>query len=153
MGAWVAILHTLAHPDQVTRLVLESGGGLAMPLGVPLVTSNRDEAVRMLHAAHGPRAQIPEWTIDALITRSSDSPMLRLVTSELFSHLVDNRLSEIKVPTTIIWGADDGVITRNYVDRLHELIAGSALVVIPDAAHIPHIQQPERIVECLLSTS
>lgn len=153
MGAWVAILHTLAHPEQVSRLVLESGGGLAMPLGVPLVTSNRDEAARMLRAAHGPRAELPEWTIDALISRSSDSPMVRLVTSDLISHLVDNRLSEIKAPTTIIWGADDGVVPRNYVERLHELITGSGLVVIPDAAHIPHMQQPERIVECLLSTS
>lgn len=153
MGAWVAILHTLAHPEQVSRLVLESGGGLALPLGVPLTTSNREEAVRILHAAHGPRARFPEWTIDALITRSSDSPMLRLVPAELFSHLVDNRLSEIKVPTTIIWGADDGVVPRNYVERLHDGIAGSELVVIADAAHIPHMQQPERIVECLLSTS
>lgn len=153
MGAWVAILHTLAHPEQVSRLILEAGGGLSLPLGVPLVASNREEAIRILHAAHGPRAPLPEWTIDALITRSSDSPMLRLVTSELLSHLVDNRLSEIKAPTTIIWGEHDGVIPRNYVERLHDGIAGSELVVITNAAHIPHMQQPERIVECLLSTS
>lgn len=153
MGAWISILYTLAHAERVEGLVLESGGGLAVPLGVPLVASNRADAITILHAVHGPAAQLPEWAIDALITRSSDSPMLRLVAGGMAAHLVDDRLSEIGVPTTIVWGANDGVITRAYVEQLHAGIRDAQLCVIEDAAHIPHAQQPERFVACLAAIS
>jgi pimeloyl-ACP methyl ester carboxylesterase len=153
MGAWISILYTLSHAERVARLVLESGGGLAVPLGVPLVAANRADAITILHAVHGPAAQLPEWTIDALITRSSDSPMLRLVAGGMAAHLVDDRLSEIGVPTTIVWGANDGVVTRAYVDQLHAGIRDARLCVIEDAAHIPHAQQPERFVACLAAIS
>ena len=153
LGAWIAILYTFAHAGRVSRLVLEAGGGLAMPLGVPLTASNRADAVTILRAVHGPAAQLPEWAIDALIARSMDSPMLRLVPGEMAAQLVDHRLSEIRVPTTIVWGANDGVVTRAYIDRLQGGIAGAELCIIDDAAHIPHAQQPERFVECLQAIS
>lgn len=152
MGAWIAILYTLAHPERVDRLVLESGGGLSVPLGVPLVATEREAAMTILRAVHGPDAPIPEWAVDALLARSKDSPMLRLVPLEMYGSLVDKRLGEITAPTTIVWGAHDGVVTRQYVDQLHAGIRGSSLCVIDDAAHIPHMQQPERFVACLPAT-
>lgn len=62
---------------------------------------------------------------------------------------VDARLGEIKVPATIVWGANDGVVTRAYVEKLRAGIAGSTLHVIEGAAHIPHVQQPDRFVESI----
>jgi pimeloyl-ACP methyl ester carboxylesterase len=149
MGAWISILYTLLHPERVAALVLESGGGLALPLGVPLVAFNREDALTILRAVHGPTAQIPEWAVEALIHRSSDSPMLRLVAGGMADHVVDDRLSEIGVPTTIVWGANDGVITRPYIEQLQAGIRGAQLCIIEDAGHIPHAQQPERFVACL----
>ena len=153
MGAWISILYTLAHPDRVTELFLESGGGLAIPLGVPLVASNREEAIPILQAVHGPNARLPDWAVDALVTRSSDSPMLRLVAGGMMSYFIDDRLAEIRVPTTVVWGANDGVVTRAYIERVHAGIPGAKLCIIDDAAHIPHAQQPERFIACLQATS
>jgi pimeloyl-ACP methyl ester carboxylesterase len=153
MGAWISILYTLAHPYRVAELFLESGGGLALPLGVPLVASNRDEAVPILQAVHGRNVQLPGWAVDALITRSSDSPMLRLVAGGMMSYFVDDRLADIRVPATVVWGANDGVVTRAYIEQLHAGIAGARLCIIDDAAHIPHAQQPERFIACLQATS
>ncbi|HEV7570353.1 MAG TPA: alpha/beta hydrolase [Thermoanaerobaculia bacterium] len=153
MGAWISILYTLAHPDRVAELFLESGGGLAIPLGVPLVAANREEAVPILQAVHGPNAQFPDWAVDALITRSSDSPMLRLIAGGMMSYFIDDRLAAIRVPTTVVWGANDGVVTRAYIEQLHAGIAGARLCIIDDAAHIPHAQQPERFIACLQATS
>jgi pimeloyl-ACP methyl ester carboxylesterase len=151
MGAWIAVLYTLAHPERVARLVLESGGGLAMPLAVPLVATNRDDAMMILRAVHGPNAMLPEWSIDALLARATGSPMLRL--TELEEHFVDNRLAELDVPTTVIWGKDDGVVPFEYVDAVRAGIPGAKLEVIEGAAHIPHAQQPERFLACLPAIS
>ena len=153
MGAWVSMLYTLAHPDRVERLVIESGGGLAIPPGVPLTATNREDALRILRAVHGPDAGIADWAPEALIARSgSDSQIARVLAGGVFPHFVDGKLSQINVPTTILWGANDGVVLRSYVDKLQSGIRGAKLNVIEGAAHIPHAQQPERFVECLTAT-
>lgn len=152
MGAWIGVLYTLAHPDRVERLVLESGGGLGRPPAVPLFAQTREDAIKVLHAVHGPKAPIADWAIDALLKLNDGAPMQRVLASGLLPYFTDARLAQVKVPTKIIWGADDGVVPRSYVDDVQKGIAGSTLCVIEGAAHIPHSQQPERFLVCLTST-
>jgi abhydrolase domain-containing protein 6 len=149
LGGWLAVLYALRFPDRVSRLVLETAGGLNRPFASPVTARDRDEALLILRAVHGPRFVAPEWVIEALLARSRDSQLLRI--SEPEPHYLDDRLAELTVPTTIIWGADDGVLTLDYARELQSLIAGATLHVIPDAAHIPHLQQPERFLECLMA--
>lgn len=152
MGAWIGILYTLAHPDRVERLVLESGGGLARPPGVPLFAETREDAIRILKAVHGPKAPTPDWAIDALLKHKDTAPAKRVLAASLMPFFVETKLANLKVPTTILWGADDGVVNRDYVDFLQKHIEGSKLTVIEGAAHIPHVQQPERYLQCLTAT-
>ncbi|HEY3055852.1 MAG TPA: alpha/beta fold hydrolase [Thermoanaerobaculia bacterium] len=150
-GGWIAVLYTLAHPDRVKRLVLESGGGLARPLGVPLIARDREVAKIILRAVHGPEYVAADWVIDALLARATEAPMLRL--TEAMENFIDPHLSRIQAPTSLVWGADDGVLPLSYAEALQKGIAGARLHVIDRAAHIPHLQQPERFVECLTATS
>ena len=151
LGGWLALLYTLRHPERVSRLFLESSGGLARPLSSPLVARDREEALRILTAVHGPKYQAPEWVIEALLQRAAASPMLRF--TEVAEHDIEARLGEIEAPTTLIWGADDGVVPLDYARALQQAIPHSELRVIEGAAHIPHLQQPERFLQCLTATS
>lgn len=150
LGGWIVLLYTLRNRDRVSRLVLEASGGLTRPLSSPLVARDREEAMVVLRAVHGPDVQPREWVIDALLQRADDSPMLRL--TEVQEHLIEHRLGEIDVPTTLVWGADDGVLPLSYGEALHQAIRGSSLCVLEGAAHIPHMQQPERFLACLTAT-
>lgn len=150
-GGWMSLLFTLRNPDRVARLFLESSGGLNRPLAVPLVATNREEAMVILRAVHGPKFVPPEWVVTALLERSTGSPLLRL--TEMVEHDVEPRLGEIRVPAMVIAGADDGVVTRDYSEALRDKIPGATLVVIENAGHIPHLQQPARFLECLTSIS
>jgi pimeloyl-ACP methyl ester carboxylesterase len=151
LGGWIALLYTLRHPERVARLVLETSGGLNRPLASPLVARTREEAGIILRAVHGPGFQAPEWVVEALLQRAHDSPMLRL--TETIEHDVEPRLGEIRVPATLIWGADDGVVPLAYGRELQQAISGATLCVIEGAAHIPHMQQPGRFLECLTAIS
>jgi len=149
LGGWLSMLYALKHPQDVSRLILESAGGLSLPLGSPTTARTRDEALVILRNVHGPRFEPPEWAIDALLQRAISSPMLRV--TEIPEHLVDGRLGEIHAPTAVIWGADDGVVPRAYAEALQRGIENATLHVIEGAAHIPHLQQPERFLQCLTS--
>ena len=92
------------------------------------------------------RYEPQEW-VDRGAARSArdDSPMLRL--TELLEHDIEPRLGELDAPSTLIWGADDGVLPlvlcRGAAGRR---FPNADLQIIEGAAHIPHMQQPERFL-------
>jgi 3-oxoadipate enol-lactonase len=51
-----------------------------------------------------------------------------------------DQVSNIKVPTTLIVGAKDGPLPQAMQD-MQQRIAGAKLEVIPDAGHLPNIDQ------------
>ncbi|HEX6099296.1 MAG TPA: alpha/beta fold hydrolase [Thermoanaerobaculia bacterium] len=147
LGGWLSMLYTLRHPERVRTLILEASGGIDRPFGVPLLATNREDADVILRAVHGPDFSAPQWTFDALLERAQDSPMLRLTgTAE---HHLDGRLGELHTEVHLIWGADDGVLPLSYAHELQRGIPGAQLHVLEGAAHIPHLQQPQRFLECL----
>ena len=52
------------------------------------------------------------------------------------------RLGEIRHPTLILWGEEDGVFPVAVGEALQRTIPGSRLVRIPKAGHIPQWEQP-----------
>jgi pimeloyl-ACP methyl ester carboxylesterase len=62
-----------------------------------------------------------------------------------------HRLHRINVPTLLIWGADDGVVPVAYAEAYRALIPGARLVVIPNAGHLPHVEQPDVLLNHILS--
>lgn len=53
------------------------------------------------------------------------------------------RLKEIRCPTMVVIGKQDPATPLAMAEELHREIAGSSLVIIPDAAHISNMEQPE----------
>jgi pimeloyl-ACP methyl ester carboxylesterase len=52
-------------------------------------------------------------------------------------------IEKINVPTLIIHGADDQIIPTSEADAMHAAIEGSRLEIIPNAGHLPNLEQPE----------
>jgi len=60
-----------------------------------------------------------------------------------------SQVPQIKAPTTLVVGANDGPLPQAMAD-LQMLIPGAVLEVIPDAGHLPNIDQPAAFNAALL---
>jgi pimeloyl-ACP methyl ester carboxylesterase len=53
-----------------------------------------------------------------------------------------NMLAAVKVPTLIVWGIEDKRKPRNEAQQLNDMIKGSRLIIVEDAAHYVHEEKP-----------
>jgi 3-oxoadipate enol-lactonase len=58
-------------------------------------------------------------------------------------------LSQIDVPTLLVFGAQDQIIPLDEARLMHSLIPGSRLEIIPNAGHLPNLEQPQTFNEIL----
>jgi pimeloyl-ACP methyl ester carboxylesterase len=56
------------------------------------------------------------------------------------------RLHRIKVPTHLIWGAQDRVVPTEYGRKWAQAIPGAAMEVIENAGHYPQVEQADHFV-------
>ena len=59
------------------------------------------------------------------------------------------RLAGVRKPTLVVVGEHDQTTTPRAARVLHEGIAGSDLVVVPDAGHMSFVEQPDRYLEAV----
>ena len=52
-------------------------------------------------------------------------------------------LHRIKVPTLLIWGANDRLFPQDYAFVYQQLIPGSKAVVLPECGHLPHVEKED----------
>jgi pimeloyl-ACP methyl ester carboxylesterase len=57
------------------------------------------------------------------------------------------RLHRISAPTLIVFGKKDGIVPPVYAQEFAERIAGARVEMIDGAAHVPHVEQTERVAK------
>ncbi|MEK7543814.1 MAG: alpha/beta hydrolase [Patescibacteria group bacterium] len=62
----------------------------------------------------------------------------RIVREDLVTSMVS-----VNVPTLLLWGEYDIIVPISIAERMHRLIAGSALVIIPEVDHGVPFKEPE----------
>jgi pimeloyl-ACP methyl ester carboxylesterase len=161
MGGGVAWHYALLHPERVDRLILVDAAGYPRqeprPLGfrlfsMPLVghvvrfVTPRFMLRKSLREAYGD----PSRVSDALVDQYEDFTLRagnREATRQRFALPEDGmytRMSEIRVPTLILWGSRDRWILPRYGERFHAEIPGSRLVMLDGLGHVPMEEDPAR---------
>ena len=60
-------------------------------------------------------------------------------------------LHRIDIPTQLIWGESDGIVSTEYGRAWRAEIPGSTMTIIPGAGHYPHWEQPEAFTAAITS--
>jgi pimeloyl-ACP methyl ester carboxylesterase len=159
MGGGVSWMFALAHPEKTAGLLLVDAAGAPqwqarkVPIGFRLA---RTPVVKELGRFIAPRSMfassietsmsVKSKIDDALIDRYWELnryPGNREATMKRFALPHNNRaaskekLAAIKVPTLILWGAEDNLIPVQSARWFNEAIPGSKLIIYPNVGHIP----------------
>jgi pimeloyl-ACP methyl ester carboxylesterase len=157
LGGWIAA-------EMMVRSTARfSGVVLAAPLGIKL--SGRDERdIADMHAMLQDEYLRSAWADPAKgridFAALPDSELAAIVRGrEAFAiygwkpymhnpHL-KRWLHRIDLPTLLLWGAEDGIVTPSYGEGWQRAIPGATMEIIPSAGHFPHWEQPEQFVQRL----
>lgn len=166
LGGAVAIDFALHCPEWVRSLVLVDSVGFSgnFPVGQflpsPLIDLGADWLSFRKRAALAAALALPMMNptlIDALRCSllHQEMPSWKAAISSFtqsggYANL-SHRLPEVSHPTLIVWGETDDVLGTQDAVRFQQAIAGSQLVWIRQAGHVPHFDQPQVVAAHLLA--
>ena len=155
IGGWIAAELATKAPERVRRLVMVGPVGVKVgpvdKLDIPDIYAMSDDQVeRLLYAEPDKwRRDRTKMTDADLLVLARNRQTLALITWEPYMHnpKLKHRLHAINVPTLMIRGAQDGLVSGEYAAAYTKLIPGATLTTIDGAGHAPQIEQTERFVQ------
>jgi pimeloyl-ACP methyl ester carboxylesterase len=164
-GGWIAAELATLNPGRLGRLVLVD------PVGIKVGGREQRDIVHFFNTApdelnrrawHDPtrrpaeiyglgwQAAISDTMTDAemiSLARNWDSLCLYGWRPHMFNPQLAYWLRRISVPTLLLWGAADRIVTPDYGRSYARLIPGAAFAVIEAAGHHPELEQPQNFVD------
>ena len=154
-GGWLAAEVAVACSHRLEKLVLVDPLGIKIsdreiPDILDIFNKSSDEVRR--RSWHDPERFAPDFngmSDEALVTYARNREVLCLYAWHpyMYNPQLPRWLGRITVPTLLVWGASDGVVTPDYGRAYSRLIPGSRLALIERAGHHPELEQPEAFVE------
>ncbi len=158
MGGWAATELAVMSTARISKLILVDSvgvkiGGREDRDVADVFATPPDELARLTW--HDPsKAPNPMEMADAdLEMMQSNRVALGLYTWQPYMHnpKLPHRLHRIDVPTLLIWGESDGLVTPAYGRAFCGMIPGAEMIVIPEAGHAPQVEQPDAFVGHVMS--
>jgi pimeloyl-ACP methyl ester carboxylesterase len=82
-----------------------------------------------------------------LLARNWDALCLYAWRPHLFNPRLKNWLHRIQIPTLMVWGAADRIVSPEYGRAYSRLIPRARFEVIAGAGHHPELEQPDAFVQ------
>jgi pimeloyl-ACP methyl ester carboxylesterase len=154
-GGWLAAEIAAACSHRLDRLILVDAVGIKVSdRETPdiLDVFNTAPAEVRRRRWHDPDRWAPDYDAmsdEALVGHARDSDALCLYAWHPYLHnpQLKRWLPRIAVPTLVLWGASDGIVTPAYGRAYAALVPGARFDVVPAAGHHPEIEQAAAFVD------
>jgi pimeloyl-ACP methyl ester carboxylesterase len=168
MGGFAATEAVVERPSRFERLVLVSAAGISFadaleaPLHNSLSLRGFEVAMSFLGRPHrtwltrsrgrqyafGNLVRYPSLLRPELLQEQIEpglrSPGFPTAIRAIRGYNTRHRLSEIELPTLIVWGLNDRVVPVRDAIGYHRLIPGSTMEIFERTGHMPQLERPER---------
>lgn len=163
LGGRVALELAVARPDLVRTLVLEDAGlpGVNWSEVVRAYGAAEDEAVARGDLGAATEINLRMWVDGPRRAAAEVDPHVRAAVAEMQRHALElqapywdrldedplvpdiaERLGEVQAPTFVLVGEEDVEDMHALAERFATEIPRARFATIPDAAHLPNLEQP-----------
>lgn len=149
LGGQVALDFCLKYPHRVTKLILAGSAGLYerhLSDG-SLPKPNKDFIREQAQKIFFDKCHINEDLVEQIYQQLQDRQYVRFlirVAKVTRDYRMDDELAKVKVPTLLIWGAQDEVTPPTVAYQFHEHLPNATLVFFDQCGHAPPIEHPEK---------
>ena len=166
MGGFICAEAASAEPERFEKLVLVSAAGVshARTRGRPAETAARMSVAltplvlnawerglrrpRVRQATFKGLFQHPELLRPELLVEqfrsSAARPGFLPAVQALFGYDILDQLTEVQVPTLIVWGRNDHVVPPGDAQGYTQRLRNSRTVILDDTGHLPQLERPVR---------
>jgi len=157
MGGWVAAEIAVRNTSRLARLILVDAVGvkpgdrdtrdIADIFGLPDA-----EAAKLLFHDAAKRPDPAGMSAHDIERLAANRIAHAMYTWNPYMHnpKLRYRLHRIDVPTLLVWGSSDGMVSTAYANAYRAMIPDAELVVIPQAGHWPQVEQPDHLLDVVL---
>jgi pimeloyl-ACP methyl ester carboxylesterase len=158
LGGWIASELAIRHARLLRALILVDALGLRLPGSAATDVFQLDVALLRAALFADPIAPLAHELLPDLPAPEGLEAMLkaRQVLARFAWQFPDNPklagyLYRVTCPTLIVWGERDGVVPMLHGQMYQAEIPQAALAILPSCGHLPHVEQPEALLETVLS--
>lgn len=134
-------------PDKLKHLILLDAAGV-------YEASGKRDLAREVSKKFGFLKKIPGLArIWHKLTGATDYAKAPENMKKTLSNMIDSDkkldLTQVTVPTTILWGEADTITPPRQAEVMHEKIVNSTLEIFPEWTHAPYISHPEQLAKAI----
>lgn len=161
LGGGLALLLAANHSERVTSLTVIAPAGLGTGVDRAFLAAypelrDADEALALLRRLVATPVLINKMTVQRVLTqfnRKGARVALRLIASQLVGNepglaVAAEAVAARATPRFVVWGERD---TVNPPDNHRIQAFGGNTLLVPNAAHLPHIENPKLVNEALVA--
>ncbi len=154
MGGWIAAEIAVKSTARIARLILVDAVGIKVSDRLTrditdIFGTDPAELQRLTYFDTSKAPKLSDLSDEGLeiVARNREASAMYLWEPYGHNPKLTRRLHRIKVPTLLLWGEHDGIVTPAYGRAFAARIPGALFDVIPAAGHVPQNEQPEAFVE------
>ena len=156
-GGWLAAEIAAACQHRLDRLVLVDALGIKLsdretPDILDVFNTHPDTVRRLSWHAAGSAPDFDALTDEGLTRHARNWEALCLYGWEpyMYNPRLKRWLGRIALPTLVLWGASDGVVTPAYGRAYAALIPGARFALVDAAGHHPELERPDALADRVL---
>jgi pimeloyl-ACP methyl ester carboxylesterase len=158
LGGWIAAEMAVKTTERMAQLVLVDSVGIKPgnreTRDIADIYAVTDRQLGELVYADAQKMardvkSLPESEL-ILMARSREATGRYAWTPYMHDPKLKGRLHRIAIPTLVLWGEADRVVTPDYGRELAAAIPGARFATIPGAGHFPHLEQPDALARRII---
>jgi pimeloyl-ACP methyl ester carboxylesterase len=159
LGGWIGAELSSMVPERFRRIVFVGPVGVKLgsrdTLDIPDIFAQSAGSVERLlyREPERFRADPAKMTDQELMVMLRNRETTALLTWEPYMHnpKLRHRLHRITNQALFLRGEYDGLISADYMDAYAKLLPNTRTLTLPDAGHVPQVEQPEAFVSAVLA--